>query len=42
MHSAGWHVHLDLLVDRASGRQPEPFWDGWAVAKAAYDARLPA
>ena len=42
MHSAGWHVHLDLLVDRASGRRPQPFWDGWAVAKAAYDARLPA
>ena len=42
MHGAGWHAHLDLLVDRISGRRPEPFWDSWIALKADYDARLPA
>ena len=40
--SAGWHMHLDLLVARATGKQPEPFWDGWARLKTEYDPRLPA
>src|SRR5262249_36550455 len=25
---AGWHMHLDVLVARATGNAPEPFWDG--------------
>ncbi|MDN5781278.1 MAG: SRPBCC family protein [Luteimonas sp.] len=41
MHSAGWHAHLDLLVDRVHGRRPEPFWNSWLALKADYDARLP-
>ena len=27
---AGWHMHLDVLVARASGEEPAPFWDGWS------------
>jgi uncharacterized protein YndB with AHSA1/START domain len=29
--SAGWHMHLDVLVARASGKEPAPFWEGWAA-----------
>src|SRR5215217_5523456 len=29
--SAGWHMHLDLLVARVAGETPRtPFWDGWS------------
>jgi uncharacterized protein YndB with AHSA1/START domain len=38
----GWHMHLDVLVARATGEQPEPFWDGWSRLKDEYDRRLPA
>ena len=41
-HMAGWHMHLDVLVARASGEEPEPFWDGWSGLMKEYDARLPA
>jgi len=40
--SAGWHVHLDLLVARSTGKVPGPFWDGWSRLKQDYDRRLPA
>jgi uncharacterized protein YndB with AHSA1/START domain len=40
--SAGWHMHLDVLVARFSGEEPEPFWDGWQRLKTEYDPRLPA
>ncbi len=40
--AAGWHTHLDVLVARASGKQPEPFWDVWSRLKDEYDRRLPA
>jgi uncharacterized protein YndB with AHSA1/START domain len=39
---AGWHMHLDILVARARGQEPEPFWDGWSRLKKEYDLRLPA
>ena len=39
---AGWHMHLDVLVARASGEEPAPFWEGWARLHKEYDARLPA
>jgi uncharacterized protein YndB with AHSA1/START domain len=42
MVGAGWHMHLDILVARASGQEPEPFWDGWLRLKKEYDRRLPA
>ena len=40
--SAGWHMHLDVLVARMTGTEPEPFWDGWAKLKEDYQGRLPA
>ena len=39
---AGWHMHLDVLVARATGTAPGPFWDGWRRLRQAYDRRLPA
>ena len=38
----GWHMHLDVLVARAMGQEPEPFWDGWRRLQTEYDRRLPA
>jgi uncharacterized protein YndB with AHSA1/START domain len=40
--SAGWHMHLDVLVARANDKEPAPFWDGWARLQQEYDRRLPA
>jgi hypothetical protein len=40
--SAGWHMHLDVLVARASDKEPAPFWDGWARLQQEYDRRPPA
>jgi len=40
--SAGWHMHLDVLVARASGNEPASFWDGWSRLQKEYDRRLPA
>jgi uncharacterized protein YndB with AHSA1/START domain len=40
--SAGWHMHLDILVARATGKEPGPFWDGWSRLKKEYDQRMPA
>jgi uncharacterized protein YndB with AHSA1/START domain len=42
MIGAGWHMHLDILVARASGNEPEPFWDGWSRLRKEYDLRIPA
>jgi uncharacterized protein YndB with AHSA1/START domain len=38
--SAGWHAHLDLLVERMSNREPGPFWSAWNRLRSEYDARL--
>ena len=40
--SAGWHMHLDVLVARASDEEPASFWDGWSRLQQEYDHRLPA
>jgi uncharacterized protein YndB with AHSA1/START domain len=40
--SAGWHMHLDLLVSRLTGAVPAPFWDGWDRLRDEYDRRQPA
>jgi uncharacterized protein YndB with AHSA1/START domain len=40
--SSGWHMHLDILVARATGKEATPFWDGWSRLRAEYDRRLPA
>ena len=42
MIGAGWHMHLDVLVARASGAKPAPFWDGWQRLHAEYAQRIPA
>lgn len=41
MVGAGWHMHLDVLVARARGEEPAPFWAGWLKLKQEYDRRLP-
>ena len=38
----GWHMHLDILVARATGVEPAPFWDGWSRLRKEYDRRIPA
>jgi uncharacterized protein YndB with AHSA1/START domain len=38
---AGWHTHLDVLVARTAGEEPEPFWDGWSRLRQEYDRRIP-
>jgi uncharacterized protein YndB with AHSA1/START domain len=40
--SGGWHAHLDVLVARARGEEPAPFWDGMMKLRGDYDRRLPA
>ena len=42
MVGAGWHMHLDVLVARATGTASVPFWDGWRRLRQEYDRRLPA
>lgn len=42
MVGPGWHMHLDLLAAVATGKQSEPFWDGWSRLRKEYDRRLPA
>ena len=42
MVGAGWHMHLDILVARTTGKEPAPFWDGWRRLKKEYDRRMPA
>jgi uncharacterized protein YndB with AHSA1/START domain len=39
---AGWHSHLDVLVARATGKEPPPFWDGLSRLRKEYDQRIPA
>jgi uncharacterized protein YndB with AHSA1/START domain len=39
---AGWHMHLDVLVARATCKEPAPFWDGWSRLQKEYDRRMPA
>ena len=39
--SAGWHMHLDVLVARATGKEPEPFWDNMMRLRKKYDRQLP-
>lgn len=38
---AGWHAHLDILVARVTGEEPQPFWDEWVRLREDYDRRLP-
>lgn len=36
----GWHAHLAILVDKANGRTPRPFWDVWRATDGVYDKRV--
>lgn len=38
----GWHMHLDVLVARVTGKEPEPFWDGWSRLQKEYEQRMSA
>lgn len=40
--AAGWHAHLDIMVDRLRGEAPRAFWSNWARLHAEYGQRLPA
>lgn len=40
--AAGWHMHLDVLVARSRGSEPEAFWDGWSRLHAEYEQRIPS
>jgi uncharacterized protein YndB with AHSA1/START domain len=42
MIGAGWHMHLDILVARASDTRPESFWLGWSRLKQDYERLIPA
>jgi uncharacterized protein YndB with AHSA1/START domain len=39
---AGWHMHLNVLVARATGKEPAPFWDGLSLLRKEYDRRIRA
>jgi uncharacterized protein YndB with AHSA1/START domain len=38
----GWHNLLDILVARASGATPKPFWDEFPRLRNEYERRMPA
>lgn len=40
--SGGWHIHLAILTDILSGREPRPFWSNHAKLEAEYEKRIPA
>lgn len=40
MTSAGWHMHLDILVARVSAMPAASFWSGWVRLRDDYAARL--
>lgn len=42
MFAGGWHMHLDILVARATRNDPDLFWDGWSRLHKEYDRRMPA
>lgn len=42
MVGAGWHMHLDILVARATGASAPSFWSGWLQLRSAYERRVAA
>src|SRR5215472_11665571 len=38
--AGGWHIHLDVLVDRLNGQEPGPFWSTLEAVEAEYAKRL--
>lgn len=39
--SAGWHVHVGILLDHLEGRAPGNFWTAHEALEAEYARRLP-
>jgi uncharacterized protein YndB with AHSA1/START domain len=39
--AAGWHNHLDVLVDHLYGIDPQPFWSTHLRLQGVYEKRLP-
>lgn len=37
---AGWHTHLDIMVDKLNGRTPKPFWDTHMPREEEYAKKL--
>jgi uncharacterized protein YndB with AHSA1/START domain len=40
--SAGWHMHLDILVARSRGQEVGSFWAGWSRLRQDYERRFAA
>ena len=40
--AGGWHTHLDILIDRIEGREPDGFWRTHTRLEAEYDRLIPA
>jgi uncharacterized protein YndB with AHSA1/START domain len=38
--SAGWHTHLDILVDVLEEQEPQPFWKTHSALEDEYSQRL--
>jgi uncharacterized protein YndB with AHSA1/START domain len=38
--AAGWHTHVDILIDRLNGREPEGFWRKHTRVEADYETTL--
>ena len=39
--AAGWHAHLDILLDRLEGRTPAGFWARHTALEAEYEKLIP-
>ena len=40
-HSAGWHAHLDSLLEVSNGTRPQSFWKHLETLRADYDTLYP-
>lgn len=40
--SAGWHVHLDIMLAHMEARVPPPFWATHTASELDYESRLAA
>lgn len=39
--SSGWHIHLDVLSAKLSGRETPRFWETFLKLEAEYDSAIP-
>ncbi len=40
--AGGWHAHLDILIDRLAGREPDGFWRRHTQLEREYERLIPA